>query len=273
MIQRHDGRPCNQLRDISVLYNVFEYSPGSVLFEVGKTKVLCAVTLQYGLPPFLRGKQGGGWLTAEYAMLPAATVARTTREVTMMRRNGRSIEIGRLIGRALRVVVDLDVLGERTIFVDCDVLQADGGTRTASITGAYLALRMAQEQWLQDDIIRQPFLKNGLVAVSVGILDGQPVLDLDYYEDNKADADFNFMITHTGTIVEVQGGAEKTPVTAELFNSVCALGIEGARQLCELLDQNSTKLPEASRNKKHHGPENKRAPLFSLQNRKQLSSP
>ena len=269
MTKRHDGRQFNQLRNISVLYNVFEYSPGSVLFEIGKTKVLCAVTLQYGLPPFLRGKQQG-WLTAEYAMLPAATAQRTAREITLMRRNGRAIEIGRLIGRALRAVVDLDVLGERTIFVDCDVLQADGGTRTASITGAYLALRVAQEQWLNDGTIKQPFLKDGLGAISVGILDGQPVLDLDYQEDSKADADFNFIMTYAGMIVEVQGGAEKEPITAELFNEVCALGVKGAKQLYKLLDEYPIK-KEVPHKNKQDGP-SKRAPLFSLHNRNQLSS-
>jgi len=227
---RASGRRGNQLRSLRISYDVFEHAAGSVLFEIGKTKILCAVTLQTGVPAFLKGKNSG-WLTAEYAMLPASTTVRTQREGTSMRKNGRSIEISRLIGRSLRTVTDLHLLGERTIVIDCDVLQADGSTRTACITGACLALKAAQARWLKLKMINQNFLKAEIVAISVGTLNGKAILDLDYKEDSMSDADFNFIITRSGDIIEIQGGAEKSAVSWDLFNTMYVLAIQGAQQL------------------------------------------
>src|SRR5579863_1352513 len=165
---RKDGRTAQQLRTTSVTHGVYDYAAGSVLFEMGQTKVLCAVSIQNGVPQFLRGK-GTGWLTAEYALLPMATTTRTQRESTLARKDGRSVEIARFIGRCFRSVVDLSVFGEKTITIDCDVLQADGGTRTASITGAFIALLMAQKKWIHARLIEKPFIKENITAVSVGM--------------------------------------------------------------------------------------------------------
>src|ERR1700733_6301212 len=189
---RSGKREYNELRPLKVAYDIYSYTPGSVLFEMGNTKILCSVTLQNSVPHFLRGKRRG-WLTAEYALLPASTPIRTVREVSANKRNGRTIEISRLIGRSLRSVADLAVLGESTIFIDCDVLQADGGTRTACITGAYLALKAAVVRWLEKGIIHQSLLKDELGAVSVGIADDLTLLDLDFIEDSTTFADFNFV--------------------------------------------------------------------------------
>jgi ribonuclease PH len=178
---------------------------------MGKTKVLCAVSLQQGVPHFLRGKKTG-WLTAEYSLLPASTPIRTVREITANKRNGRTIEISRVIGRALRSVVNLDPLGEQTIFIDCDVLQADGGTRTACITGAYLALKAAVAQWLHRGIISETILIDELAAISVGLAQDTVLLDLDFIEDSATEADFNFVLTRSGKIIELQGSAEKFPI-------------------------------------------------------------
>jgi len=263
---RHDGRCSDQLRSISFSYNIFEYAAGSIFLELGKNKILCAVTMQNSVPPFLRGKNSG-WLTAEYAMLPAATIVRTQRE-SQVRRNGRSIEISRFIGRALRAVVDVDVLGERTITVDCDVLQADGGTRTACITASYLALQCAQEKWLRSKIIEKPFLREGVVAVSAGILNGRAILDLDYVEDSAIEADFNFVITQSGAIIEIQGSVEKKPIFWDLFDAMRLLAVQGAKQLfvhCKKNKSNAIFL------QKEHIKEailkDKKLPLFSLKKR------
>ena len=183
-LMRADNRAHNQLRPISLRHNEFGYAPGSVLFALGNTKVLCSVNMQPNVPPFLKGSKSG-WLTAEYAMLPAATQLRTNRESSSFKRNGRSVEISRLIGRSLRNIVDLSKIGERTIIIDCDVLQADGSTRTACITAANYALHAAQAHWLERKVIDQPIITNRIAAVSVGINQDDALLDLDYTEDSS----------------------------------------------------------------------------------------
>ncbi|TET06556.1 ribonuclease PH [Candidatus Dependentiae bacterium] len=227
---RQNNRTYNQLRKVKISYNLFGYAPGNVLFEMGNTKVLCSVMMQKGVPFFLKGSKTG-WLTAEYALLPAATTIRTQREATLLKRNGRSVEISRLIGRSLRSIVQLDNIGEKTILVDCDVLQADGGTRTACLTGAYLALEVAEQYWLERDIIPESIIKDALAAISVGVIDNQVYLDLDYSEDNRAGADFNFVLTSSGKLIEVQGSAEKTALSWEIFEQLRQLACKGIVKL------------------------------------------
>ncbi len=268
-MKRHEKRGADQLRPLAITYNVFEYAPGSVLFEFGKTRVLCAVTLQSSVPLFLRGR-GVGWLTAEYALLPASTISRTNREASMMRRNGRSIEISRLISRSLRTVIDTRVLGERTLMVDCDVLQADGGTRVASITGAYAALMMAQQRLLADGVLEKPFLKDGIAAVSVAVLkDGSLALDPDYLEDSSCVADINFIMTYSGKLIEVQGGAEKEPVEWDVLREASDLACAGAKQIVSFFDSHKPLDHDAS---KFDTNKDTRASLFSLQKRFQQVS-
>lgn len=225
----------DQLRPLKITYDVFSYAAGSTLFEIGNTKVLCAVTLQQGVPHFLRGKKTG-WLTAEYSLLPAATPIRTVREITANKRSGRTIEISRLIGRALRSVVNLDQLGEHTIFIDCDVLQADGGTRTACITGAYLALKSAIAKWMHKGILAKSILIDELAAISVGINQDIVLLDLDFMEDSVTEADFNFVLTRSGKVVELQGSAEGFPLTWEHYESMRFLAIKGIQELFTFFD-------------------------------------
>lgn len=234
---RVKNRSFDELRSLKVTYDVFSYAAGSTLFEMGNTKVLCAVTLQHGVPHFLRGKKSG-WLTAEYSLLPASTPIRTVREVTANKRSGRTIEISRLIGRALRAVTNLSVLGEQTIFIDCDVLQADGGTRTACITGAFLALKAAQMRWKHEGIISQSLITDDLAAISVGWGNSGPLLDMDFAEDNAIDADFNFVLTRNGNVVEMQGSAEKAPVAWQDYESMRCLALKGAHDLFEFYDDN-----------------------------------
>jgi len=233
-MKRADGRAVDQLRELKLTTNVFEYAPGSVLFEIGKTKVLCAVTLSDGVPHFLRGK-GRGWLTAEYALLPASTVTRTNRESSSFRRNGRSVEISRVIGRALRSTIDLSDFGEHTIMIDCDVLQADGGTRCAAICGAQAALNLAVQYWLDVKFIRQSILKNQVSAVSTGVYEGIALLDLNAFEDNNIDSDFNFVLTDNNEIVEIQGTAELGTVSWKQFNAMQSLAQEGIAKLCSFI--------------------------------------
>lgn len=233
-MKRIDGRSPEQLREIAITSNLFEYAPGSVLFSIGKTKILCAVTLDEGVPPFLRGK-GAGWLTAEYAMLPASTPTRTSRESLAYKRNGRCVEISRMIGRSLRSVVDLSGFGERTIMVDCDVLQADGGTRCGAICGAQAALNLAIAHWLDLRIITKNPLKDQLAAVSVGVDDGNALLDLNAYEDNNIDTDVNFVLTAGGEIVEIQATAEKEPVSWKQFEQMSVLAKKGVAQLSKAI--------------------------------------
>jgi ribonuclease PH len=235
--KRAHNRSYNAVRPLKVKYGIFPYAAGSVLFEIGNTKILCAITLQMGVPHFLKGKHEG-WLTAEYSLLPAATPLRTVREVTTNKRSGRTIEISRLIGRALRSIMKLDILGEYTVFVDCDVLQADGGTRTACVTAAYLALCQAQEHWQKEGIINQSILKDKLAAVSVGLhKNGQSLLDVDFAEDSDLAADFNFIITKSRKIVEIQGTAEKEPLSYDTFMIMQELAFKGAQEIFLFFEQ------------------------------------
>jgi ribonuclease PH len=209
------------------------HAEGSCLIKFGNTHVLCTASLEERVPPWLKG-QGRGWVTAEYAMLPRATSERTRREVTVGHPSGRTQEIQRLIGRALRAVVDLKQLGERQISVDCDVIQADGGTRTAAITGAWVALHDCI-QWMKiRDMVKERVLRDQVAAVSCGIYAGAPVLDLDYAEDSDADADANFVMTGGGGLVEVQGTAEKMPFSQESFDRLMALARKGIGELVGL---------------------------------------
>jgi len=206
------------------------HAEGSVLVEFGDTKVICTASVEEGVPPFLRGK-GSGWVTAEYSMLPRATNSRSQRESTRGKVGGRTHEIQRLIGRSLRSVIDLTILGERTILVDCDVIQADGGTRTASITGAYVALVDAV-RWLEGrNLIGGNPVREAVAAVSVGMVDGTPLLDLDYREDSTAEVDMNFVMTSSGRFVEVQGTAESTPFTMADMDSMRTLAVQGIERL------------------------------------------
>lgn len=260
-MKRNDGRQANELRHLSVTYGIYEYALGSVLFELGKTKILCAVTLQPSVPPFMRG-QSSGWLTAEYALLPTSTVTRTTREISQMRRQGRSVEISRLISRSLRTITDLSAIVDQTITIDCDVLQADGGTRTAAITGSYLALVMAQQRLLHEGLITKPLLKNTIAAVSIGVLpDHTLILDPNYQEDSQAVADINIVMTHDGHLIELQGGAEKEPIAWALIDQVALLAQTGIASIKKLIQANPPTLTPVDTSKKI------KVPLFSLMNR------
>ncbi|HVX00369.1 MAG TPA: ribonuclease PH [Candidatus Babeliaceae bacterium] len=234
---RSSKRAYDELRELQVTYDILAYASGSTLFQLGNTKVLCAVTLQNGIPHFLRGKKTG-WLTAEYSLLPASTPIRTIREITANKRSGRTIEISRLIGRALRSVTNLSMLGEYTIFVDCDVLQADGGTRTASITGAYLALKAAQDKWKDEGVISNDIIIDELAAVSVGLGKNGILLDMDFAEDSAIDADFNFVLTRSNRIIEIQGCAEKVPLDWNDYEEIRVLALKGAKDMFNFFDEN-----------------------------------
>lgn len=227
---RHDGRGAESLREIRITRQFLKHAEGAVLVEFGDTRVICTASVEESVPPFLRGK-GSGWVTAEYAMLPRATHTRSSREAAKGKIGGRTHEIQRLIGRSLRAVTDLTLLGERSILIDCDVIQADGGTRTASITGAYVALVDAVT-WLMDKGALSRFpLKEAVAAVSVGIVSGVPVLDLDYHEDSSAEVDMNIVMTSSDRFVEVQGTAEGTPFTVAEMDAMRNLAQKGIRQL------------------------------------------
>lgn len=230
MTIRVDGRKPDQVRQVKVSYGVYGNAQGSALFEMGNTRVLCSVMLQDGVPHFLRGS-GQGWLTAEYTLLPASTITRTPREASIMRRNSRSVEISRLIGRSLRAVVDLKQLGEKTIYIDCDVLQADGGTRTAAISGAYCALRHAIERWSAEGIVTDTILQDTLAAISVGWTGGQALLDVNFAEDCRVDADFNFVMTGSGDIVEIQGATEKKPLAWNAVLLMREMAFKGVKDI------------------------------------------
>jgi ribonuclease PH len=223
---RPDGRAEDGLRPLEVTPHWLRQPAGSVLFAMGNTKVLCTATLEEVVPLFLAGKEEG-WVTAEYSMLPAATHTRSPREVTRGRPSGRTLEIQRLIGRALRAVVDRRALGPRTLTIDCDVLQADGGTRTASITGGYLALVLALDRLRQAGRLTGACLTGMIAAVSVGVVGGRPVLDLDYAEDSAAEVDMNVVRTDDGRYVELQGTAETTPFRREQLDRMLALADVG----------------------------------------------
>ncbi|MBV8864377.1 MAG: ribonuclease PH [Acidobacteriaceae bacterium] len=227
---RIDGRQPNQLRSIRITPDYLVTAEGSVLIETGNTRVLCTASVEDTVPGFLRGT-GKGWITAEYSMLPRATVTRTPRELTRGRPSGRTHEIQRLIGRSLRSVIDLAALGERSIIVDCDVLQADGGTRTAAITGAYVALVIALGTLVKFKVLRRSPIIDSVAATSVGIVSGIPMLDLAYEEDSRADVDMNVVLTGSGKFVELQATAEHTPFGDEPLAQLIELARAGITQL------------------------------------------
>jgi ribonuclease PH len=218
------------LRPVTLTRNFIEHAEGSVLMEAGKTRVICTATLEEKVPPFLKGR-GEGWITAEYGMLPRATGQRNQREVTRGRQGGRTMEIQRLIGRALRSVIDLKLLGERTLWIDCDVIQADGGTRTASITGAFVAMVDAMVHLKSHGLISRLPIRDYLAAISVGIIDGEPRLDLNYEEDSRAGVDLNLVMTGKGGLVEVQGTGESGPFTRDQLDDLLALAESGVQRL------------------------------------------
>jgi ribonuclease PH len=225
---RPDGRRPDQLRSLEIVPHFQKHAEGSALIKLGDTHVLCSASVEHGVPPFLTGK-GQGWLTAEYAMLPRSTHTRSKRDP-----GGRGKEIQRLIGRALRAAVDLKLLGERTIAVDCDVLNADGGTRVASITGAWIAVGLAIHRLVRDGKLADArALQPPVAAVSVGIVGGQVVLDLPYVEDSKADVDMNVVMTEAGTLIEVQGTAEHASFTRPQLDAMLDLAAVGIRELCK----------------------------------------
>lgn len=227
---RPSGRSPDQLRKLAITRAYTRHAEGSVLIEFGYTKVLCTASIEDKVPAFLKGK-GQGWLTAEYGMLPRSTNTRSEREAARGKQSGRTQEIQRLIGRSLRAVTSLEAIGERTIQIDCDVIQADGGTRTASITGAYVALHDAMS-WLTDkNALAQWPIRDFVAAVSVGIFQGTPVLDLDYPEDSISDTDMNVVMTGAGTLVEVQGTAEREPFSRREMNAMLDLAAQGIGQL------------------------------------------
>ncbi len=229
---RTDGRKVDQLRDVEITRNYTKYAEGSVLVETGDTMVLCNVSIEDSVPYFLRG-QNKGWLTAEYSLLPRATQDRNIREAAKRKLSGRTQEIQRLIGRSLRAIIDLDKMGERTIWVDCDVLQADGGTRTASITGAYVALVDAINFMIDEGKLENSPLKGFMAATSVGIVDGTPMLDLCYEEDFRAQVDMNIAMTEAGEIIEIQGTAEEHPFTRDELDQLYNLAEKGILELIE----------------------------------------
>lgn len=227
---RSNDRDARTLRRVTITRHFTKHPEGSVLVEFGDTKVICTASVEESVPPFLRGK-GSGWVTAEYSMLPRATHTRSQREAARGKQGGRTLEIQRLIGRSLRAVTDLAALGERSIYIDCDVIQADGGTRTAAITGAYVALADALKTLQEKGLLTQLPLRDAVAAVSVGIVGGRALLDLDYSEDSAAEVDMNFVMTADNRFVEVQGTAESEPFTIEQMDSMRSLAIDGIRQL------------------------------------------
>ena len=227
---RLDGRASDELREVQITPGFMEFAEGSALIRMGHTVVVCAATVDERVPSFLRG-EGRGWVTAEYAMLPRATSVRTPRESAAGHPAGRTYEIQRLIGRSLRAVTDLSRLGERTIIMDCDVLQADGGTRTAAITGAYVALCQALDGLVRNRALSEAPLKGAVAAVSVGLVDGEPLLDLSYEEDHRAQVDFNVVMTDGGELVEVQGAAEGAPFSRQIMDSLVTLAEKGIAAL------------------------------------------
>jgi ribonuclease PH len=230
---RSDNRRLDELRPTRLTPGFLLHPEGSVLIEAGRTRVICTASIEDRVPPFLRNS-GKGWITAEYGMLPRATSTRTTREASTGKVGGRTQEIQRLIGRALRSVARLQELGERTIWIDCDVIQADGGTRTAAITGGFVALALALQRLKQQDIIKRVPLDGYVAATSVGIIAGQPMLDLAYEEDSRADVDMNVVQAGDGRFIELQGTAEADPFAREALDSMLSLAADGIRRLIAL---------------------------------------
>jgi len=227
---RSDGRKPTQMRPLKITPSYIKTADGSVLIEMGDTKVICTAKLEERVPQFLRNS-GKGWITAEYGMLPGSSQTRIGRESARGRVGGRTHEIQRLIGRSLRAIADLKSLGERTIWIDCDVIQADGGTRTASITGAYVALAQATRSWLHRGVIGADPIKDSVAAVSIGVVDGKIHLDLCYEEDSRADVDMNFVMTGSGKFIEVQGTAETSPFTKKQMERMAELAQQGIKEL------------------------------------------
>jgi len=227
---RTDGRNPKELRPLKITPSYINTADGSVLIEMGDTRVICTAKLEERVPPFLRNS-GKGWITAEYGMLPGSSQQRIGRESSRGKVGGRTHEIQRLIGRSLRAVADLKSLGERTVWIDCDVIQADGGTRTASITGAYVALAEASRKWLRDGILAATPIKDAVAAISIGIVDGKILLDLCYEEDSKADVDMNFVMTGSGKFIEVQGTAESEPFTRKQMERMAEIAQGGIKDL------------------------------------------
>ncbi|HAF00323.1 MAG TPA: ribonuclease PH [Methylophilaceae bacterium] len=227
---RPNERPNNVLRDVEITRHYTKHAEGSVLIKFGDTHVICTASVEEKVPGFLKGK-GQGWVTAEYGMLPRSTGSRMDREAAKGKQSGRTQEIQRLIGRSLRAVIDLEKLGERTIHFDCDVIQADGGTRTASITGAYVAMHDAITFLLKHGLITESPLNDSVAAISVGVYKGEPVLDLDYIEDSDCDTDMNVVMTGSGGFVEIQGTAEGEPFSRDTMNAMLDLAVYGIQQL------------------------------------------
>lgn len=230
---RPDGRTAQQIRPVTITRNYTRHAEGSVLIEFGDTKVLCNASVEKGVPRFLKGK-GQGWITAEYGMLPRATHTRSGREASRGKQGGRTLEIQRLIGRSLRAAIDLNALGENTITVDCDVIQADGGTRTASITGACVAMVDAINHMRKNGMIKVNPLQTMVAAISVGIYKGEPISDLQYEEDSEADTDMNVVMTDSGKIIEVQGTAEGEPFSVDEMNALVEMARHSIRELNDL---------------------------------------
>lgn len=229
-MERIDGRKPDEIRKVKITRPYLDFAEGSLLIELGKTKILCSASIEEKVPPFLKGT-GQGWVTAEYAMLPRSTAARSPRESSIGRIGGRTHEIQRLIGRSLRSVVDLQLLGELTIWMDCDVVQADGGTRTAAITGSFIALYDALQFLIEQGRLNEMPLTEFVAATSVGIIDGQPLLDLCYEEDAAAQVDMNVVMTGSGKIIEVQGTAESHPFSREEMDGLLSLAKKGIDDL------------------------------------------
>ena len=227
---RSDGRALDELRTVSITRDFTCHAEGSVLIEFGKTKVICNASIEAGVPNFLRGKDTG-WITAEYGMLPRSTGSRMQREAAQRKQGGRTMEIQRLIGRSLRSIIDMDLLGENTVVVDCDVIQADGGTRTASITGGCLALNDAINKALTDGLITKNPIKEMIASVSVGIHDGNALLDLNYSEDSTAETDMNVVMDDKNNFIEIQGTSEKRPFTYQELESMLVLAKKGITEL------------------------------------------
>jgi len=230
---RTDGRKPRELRPVVIAPGYIKHADGSVLIEVGDTRIICTAKLEDRVPGFLRNS-GKGWITAEYGMLPSSSQVRIPREAARGKIGGRTQEIQRLIGRSLRAIADLECLGERTVWIDCDVIQADGGTRTASITGAYVALVEASGRWTKAGVTQGDLVRDSVAAVSVGVVDGKVLLDLTYEEDSRAEVDMNFVMTGSGKFVEVQGTAESAPFTKKRLDRMAEVAQLGMRELLKI---------------------------------------
>ena len=235
-VSRNDGRETDQLRPVEIQNDFLRHAEGSTLITMGGTKVRCSASIDENVPPFLKGS-GKGWVTAEYGMLPRSTNSRVSRDGRRGNVSGRTQEIQRLIGRSLRAIFDLESLGERSILIDCDVIEADGGTRTASITGSFVAMYDAVKWLLEKELIDKDPIKDAVAAISVGIIEGVPMLDLCYEEDSTADVDMNLVMTGGGDLIEIQGTAEHNPFTNDQLSAMLILGQKGVNQLIDLQTQ------------------------------------